>query len=148
MGKFTTDYLVKNGYRIPIVGELSINGSVQLLGIPDFVRNSELSFFQNLQAPTVTSGWGDADTSNKKLGVIPGGPYRNIAAAWVSTVTTHMDDMPRILENLRTAAGHVRDDFRRQRRRDLMRRRSTSCKPIVNPWIHCCGDDWEGPVTS
>ena len=121
MEKFTTDYLVKNGYRIPIVGELSINGSVQLLGIPDFVRNSELSFFQDLQAPTVTSGWGDADTSNKKRGVIPGGPYINIVAAWVSTVTSHLDDMPRILENLRTSAGHVRDDLRHQRRHDLMR---------------------------
>ena len=95
----------------------------------------------------MTSGWGDTDTSNKKRGVIPGGPYINIAAAWVSTVTSHLDDMPRILENLRTSAGHVRDDFRRQRRRDLMRRRSTSRNLIVNLRINCRGDDWEGPVT-
>ena len=42
VGQFTTNYLAENGCIIPIIRELSIYRSVQLLGIPDFVRNSGL----------------------------------------------------------------------------------------------------------
>ena len=44
VGQFTTNYLAENGRRIPIIGQLSINRIVKLLGIPDFVRNSGLSY--------------------------------------------------------------------------------------------------------
>ena len=40
--QFKTNYLYGNGRIIPMVGQLSINGSVQLLDIPDFVRKSGL----------------------------------------------------------------------------------------------------------
>ena len=38
VGQFTTNYLSGNGRILPIVGQLSINGSFQLLDIPNFVR--------------------------------------------------------------------------------------------------------------
>ena len=65
MGQFTTNYLAENGRRIHIIGKISINGSVKLWGIPNFVRNSRFSFIENLQSPTVPSGWGGANTSNQ-----------------------------------------------------------------------------------
>ena len=50
-------------------------------------------------------------------------------------------------DNPRTSARRARDGFCCQRRHDIMRRQSTSRKPIINLRIHCRGDDWEGPVT-
>ena len=52
MGEFTTNYLAESGHRIPIIGKISINGSVQFLGIPDFVRDSGFSFIENLLSLT------------------------------------------------------------------------------------------------
>ena len=71
--QFTTNYLSENWRRIPIVVQLYINRSVQLLGIPNFVRNSVLSFIENLQDPTIPSGCGGANTSNHNWGVRTGG---------------------------------------------------------------------------
>ena len=88
VGKCTNNYLSENWHRIPIIGQISINGNVKLLGIPDFVRNGGLYFIENLQAPTVPSVWGGDDASNHKWGVIPGGGYSNFAVAWGSTVST------------------------------------------------------------
>ena len=42
VGEFTTDCLPENGRRILIIRQLSINDSVQFLGIPDFVWGSGL----------------------------------------------------------------------------------------------------------
>ena len=39
--QFKNNFLAENGCRIPIIGPNFISGSVQLLGIPDFFRNSE-----------------------------------------------------------------------------------------------------------
>ena len=36
VGELTTNYLAENGLIISIIGKLSINGSVQFLGIPNF----------------------------------------------------------------------------------------------------------------
>ena len=52
VGDFTTNYLGENGRRILITRQLSINGSVQFLGIPNFVRGIGFSFIENLQDPT------------------------------------------------------------------------------------------------
>ena len=74
MEEFTTDYLVKDGRRILIIGQLSINGSVRFLGITDFVRGSWLYFLTNLQAIAEATGWGNGGTSNQNWGLSPGGP--------------------------------------------------------------------------
>ena len=147
MEEFTTNYLVKNGFRVLIIGQLSINESVQFLGIPNFVRGSGLSLIENLQAPTDPTGCVHANTSNQKWVVIPGGPYIMWSVAWGSTIPARLDSMPRSPVNLCAAARRVRDDFLHRRRRECMRIPTTSCNYIVNPRIHCRGDDWEGPVT-
>ena len=51
-----TNYLAENGLRILIIGKLSINDSVQFLGIPDYGGGSELSFLRNLQDPSKVTG--------------------------------------------------------------------------------------------
>ena len=48
---------------------------------------------------------------------------------------------------LRVAARCVCGKFCHQRRRELKRRRSRSCNPIVNPRVNFRGEDQEGPVT-
>ena len=65
VGQFTINYITENGRRIPIIGQLYMKGSVQLLGIPDFFRSSGFLFIENLQAPTVPFGWGDSNNSNQ-----------------------------------------------------------------------------------
>ena len=56
--EFTTNYPAENRRRIPTIGQLSINGSVQFWGIPDFVRGIGLSFIPNMQVPTDLTVWG------------------------------------------------------------------------------------------
>ena len=65
VGQFTTNYLAENGRRIPVIGQVSINGSIKLSGIPANAWGCRLPFIENLQDTTVFSGWGDADNSNK-----------------------------------------------------------------------------------
>ena len=67
MGEFRTNYL-----RILIIGQLFINVSVQSLGIPYFVRNVGLLFIEDLQAPTVPTGWVHDTTTNQNWRVRPG----------------------------------------------------------------------------
>ena len=62
VGQFSTNYLSKNSRRIPFLGQSSINGSVNLLGIPNFRRTSGPMFIENLLAPYDTTGWGDSGT--------------------------------------------------------------------------------------
>ena len=59
------------GLIIPVIGQLSINRSVEILGIPAEAWGRGFSLIKNLQAPTVPYDWGYADTSNQNWGVIP-----------------------------------------------------------------------------
>ena len=66
---------------------------------------------------------------------------------WGSTVPACLDYTPRSLENLCVAVRRVCDDFLRRRRCKRTKILTASCNPIINPRIHHCGDDREGPVT-
>ena len=145
--EFRTNCLAENGHIIPNIGQLSINRSVQFWGIPDFVRGSGLSFIEKLQAPTDTTGWIRSDTSNKNWGVRPGVPYRNVSVSWGTTVPDNLSYMPMSPVNQRAAANCVRDDFLCCRCSERMMITATTYNPIVNPRLHSCGDNWEGPVT-
>ena len=90
VGEFTTNYLARNGHRITIIGQLSINRSVQFLGIPDFVRGSGFSFIPSLQATTDTTGLWHGVTFNNNWIVSPGGPYSNTSVAWGTTVSAYL----------------------------------------------------------
>ena len=58
IGQFLSNYLAKNGRRIPILGQICINGSVKCLGIPKFHRTSGPMYTENILAPHDTTGWG------------------------------------------------------------------------------------------
>ena len=66
VGKFLSNYPDENRRRIPILGQISINGSVELLGIPNLLRTIGPMYTENILAPHDTKGWGDSSTSNKK----------------------------------------------------------------------------------
>ena len=65
VGQFSTQYFLENGRRIPVICQISINRSVKLLDIPADAWGFGLPFIENVQAPTVPHGCGDADTSNQ-----------------------------------------------------------------------------------
>ena len=50
-GWFMTDYLAENGRRIQIIGKISIDYSVQFLGVPTQAWGHGFPFLRNLQAP-------------------------------------------------------------------------------------------------
>ena len=133
VGQFTTYCLAENGRIITITGQLSINGSVQFLGIPDFSRDSGFSFIENLQAPTIPTSWKHINTSNHNWGVILWGTYIMCSVPWDSTVPARPTYMPKIPENLPAAALCVYDDFLHRRHRESMRSLTTSHNPTVNP---------------
>ena len=147
MGQFLTRFLALNGRRVPIIGEISISGSVKSLGIPADAWGCELPFIENVQGPSEPTSWRHGDTSNQNWGVTPGGPYSNVAVALGSTVPARQTYMSTSLENRRVAERRVCDDFRCLSYYELDRRRFRSCNPIVNPRVNFCGDDQEVPVT-
>ena len=104
MGQFTSNYLAVNGRRIPAIGQILMNGSIKLLGIPADSWGCGLPFIENLQSLIVLSGWGDSNTSNQNWGVSKGVTYRNFVVAWGSTVTARLDYTPRSPDNPRAVA--------------------------------------------
>ena len=59
VGQFATKYITENGRRIPIIGQISINGSVKLLGIPDYVWVCGLLFLENVLDTNIPHVCGD-----------------------------------------------------------------------------------------
>ena len=55
--EFVTNYLPENGQKIQIIRQLSINNSVQFLGVPYQAWGFGLLFLSNLQAPAEATGW-------------------------------------------------------------------------------------------
>ena len=78
--QFSSDYLTEDGRRIPIVGQISINGSVEYLGIPDFHRVSGPFWDDNLLAPCYSWGFGGTNT-NQNWRIQPGVPYKDVSIA-------------------------------------------------------------------
>ena len=85
-GEFTTQYLSGSGCIIPVIGQISINRSVKILGIPADAWGYGLLFIDNFQAQYNPTGWGHGGTSNHNWGVNPGEAYSNAAVAWGSTL--------------------------------------------------------------
>ena len=55
VGEFLSNYLTESGRRVPILGRISINESVEYLGVPDFHRTGGAFWDANLLAPR--SSW-------------------------------------------------------------------------------------------
>ena len=57
VGEFGTNYPSKDGRRIDIIGKISVNDSVQLLGLSDQAWGSGLTFIFNLLDHVEGTGW-------------------------------------------------------------------------------------------
>ena len=78
MGEFLSNYLAESGHRVPLCGQISMNGSVECLGIPEFHRTVGLFWSANLLAPHFR--WVDGGTSTNQNWVIqPGGSYGSVS---------------------------------------------------------------------
>ena len=110
VGQFLFGYLTENGRRIPILSQISISGSVEYLGIPDFHRTGGPFWAKNLLYPC--SSWGDGGTpTNQDWVVQPGGPYVSVAVVWHGAVPARSAYIPRSPENARASLRHVCDDY-------------------------------------
>ena len=109
VGYFATNYLTKSWRRIPIFGRISINGSVEYLGIPDFHRTDGPAWNETIMPPR--SRWVEGDTStNNKWGIQPGGDSGSVSVLWNCLVCVLPVYCRRVLESTRAAARCVRDD--------------------------------------
>ena len=61
VGEFVIDYLAGNGPKIQIIRQLSINDSVQFLGIPAQYWGRGLTFILHLQESSEATGWGSGN---------------------------------------------------------------------------------------
>ena len=143
LGKFQSNNLAENGCKILIIGQISINGSVKVLDIPDLHKTSGPIFTENILSPHDTTGWGDGGIPNQNC---PVSQTRNVSVLWHGDVPACPANMTRSPENARAAAQHVHDNWLCGRRCVHMRSPSTCHNPAWNPRINCCGDYREDPV--
>ena len=128
------------------ITQISVNGSVELFGIPADALGWGLPFCNNVLAPTVTHGWGYNDTYNQNCPVILGGLYISIVVAWSGDVPARPAYMPMSPDNAHTAARRICDGSLFSRNHERMRSPSTSCNLIRNLRVNRRGDDREGRV--
>ena len=96
MEEFSSDYLNESGRRILILGRISINGSVEYLGVTDFHITGGTFWAANIVAPG--SIWGDGGTTiNKNWVVNIEGTYGSVDIPWSIPVPIHPDYVPRSL---------------------------------------------------
>ena len=97
VGEFLSDYLTESGCRIPIIRRISINGSVEYLGVPGFHRTGGTFWAANLLAPR--SSWGDSGTTtNQNCGSQPWVPSGSVAVPWNHPIFVLPVYVRRILE--------------------------------------------------
>ena len=105
VGQLSSNYLTENGRRIPIIGQIPINGVVKYLGIPDFHRTSGPIWVENILAPH--SSWGYCLTPNK----MPLSWTRNVIVPWNGDVPAPPAYMTVCIpKNARAAVLRVRDE--------------------------------------
>ena len=81
VGELSSNYFTISGRRIPIFGRISIIGSVEYLGVPDFHRTGGPFWVANILDPR--SSWGDGGTAtNQNWGSQLGGTYGSVAILW------------------------------------------------------------------
>ena len=107
VGHFSSDYLTSNGRIIPIIGQVSINGSVEYLGIPDFQRTGGPMWVDNLLDTFYNRGYSGIPNQNWPLS-----QPRNVSVPWRGAVPAFPDYMPPWSpENVRSPARRVCDDW-------------------------------------
>ena len=68
VGESVTNYLAENGCRIQIIGQLSVNDSVQFFGVPDQGGGSRFLFICIFLDSVEAKGWGSGNYYNQEWG--------------------------------------------------------------------------------
>ena len=119
----------------------SINGSVQWLGVPDFLRTNGPVWTANLLAPHPS--WVDKGSRTNLSWVSQsGGHSDSFFIPWDRPVRVLPVYHRRIFENLCAAARCVCDDLLRDNCLTLMQSLTTCRNPICNPWGRR-DEDWD-----
>ena len=91
---FGTNYLAKNGRRMPMYGRKLINGSVKWLGVPTFLRNYGPPWADNILCPSLC--WGVGGTYEIwGLESQHGCHYGGVYILWHGAVPTRVTYLPR-----------------------------------------------------
>ena len=146
-GEFVTDYLAENECRIQITKQLSVNDSVQFLGVLAQGRKSGLPFIFNLQAPVEASGWVSGNYSNQDWGGKFNDAYSMMNFAWGASVNVSTTNLLQSHVNARAARRHTYDNFLCRRRQERLWYQYNWRNPLVNPQVHRCDYERDGPVT-
>ena len=110
VGEFATDYLTPSWRRVPIFGVNSINGSVQWLGVPHFVRTDGTAWTDNILDPSTS--WGNCGTNtNPNLGSQSGVTYGSVSVPCSGHICAMPAFVRRSPENTRSAVRRVRDNI-------------------------------------
>ena len=104
---FVTDYLAENGCRVQIIRKISINDSVQFLGVPALAWGSGFPFICNMQALAKAIGWGSCNYSNQYWGgsMFDAKIIKNVA--WGESFDVSPANSPRSPVNPHAAARRV-----------------------------------------
>ena len=144
-GYFVTNYLAENGRWIPIIGQLSVNNSVQFLGLSDQAWGSTLLYIANLLAQVEAKCGGSSNSSNKNWG----GHFNNansiINISWGDSVDAHPTYLPWISMNPHAAQRRVCDHLLSCMRQERLWHQSNCRNPLVNPWVIWWGKERDGP---
>ena len=140
-----SNFLTGSGRRVPILCKISINGSVEYLGIPDFHRTGGLFWAGNLLAPRYSWG-GSGTTTNQNWVIPPGIPYGIVSVPWRVTIPTRPAYTLRIMENALAAACHACDDHLQSRNMARIPSPSTIRNLLRNLRVNWRGYDWDGLV--
>ena len=142
-----TNYIAENGCQIMIVGQPSVNNSVQFLGLSDQAWGSGLPFISNLLVYIKTTWWGSYNNSNQKWG----GHFKdaNIITnvTWGASVEASPANLPRSTGHPRAARHCVRDDFLCRRRQKHLWRQYNWRNPLVNTRFFRQGQNRDGSIT-
>ena len=142
VGEFVTEYFSENGRRNRIIGELSINGSVQFIRLSK-IWGSILTFIPNPRDPDISSRWGSTGPANSNentgsniVARMWGGSFSNSnmsqSGNWSVSINSSPADSLRSLTCPRIYQSRISKDFLQLRRQQRLWRRFNH----ANPWVH------------
>ena len=125
----------------PYFWEKPINGSVQWLGVPHFLRTNVPPWTNNILAPSPS--WGTGGTAiNPNWWSQPGRPYGSVAVPCSDTVRVMPAYVCRSPENTRSAVRRVYDKLLQDNCTSRMQSLSTSHSLLRNRLVNQWNDNW------
>ena len=133
---FVNDYLAENGRRIEIIGQLSVNNSVQFWGVPNQSVGIGLPFICNLLYRVEAIGWGSGNCSNQVWGSRFNDAYSMTNVAWVDSINPLLSYLLQSHVNPHAARHRFHNDFLCRRRQERLWHQYNWHNLLVNPRVH------------